>query len=164
MLQPPGWGRLTSEPVILFATDQRFLWIGYDGTGGYGAPTVVHDGSVGAVQYGRYQLFAAVRNRVGEPFGGFGFLGLSTSNYEKLPPSVQPAAWSMADSPGARAAMEAAFGEMASRMLDHYFVRSEVAETWPWVVIYGFPMWTPLLEQMADFVGQRAAATDDGTL
>lgn len=53
---------------------------------------------------------------------------------------------------------------MASQMLNHHFVRSEVAEVWPWVLIYGFPTRTPLLEQMADFVGQRAAISDEGPL
>jgi hypothetical protein len=142
---------LTTHPVILFATDQRLIWTMFDGTAQYRAVPAGTMFEYGSIDFGRYEALGAIpgRGRTGR-WGGLGYLGLSPSDWTALPPNLRQAAWA---TPVAFEAAERIFGTTGPRFLQ--LVTQEVAEVLAPIVMFGFPTWTPLVEQLARAVDSR---------
>ncbi|MGH8935184.1 MAG: hypothetical protein ACRDXD_02770 [Acidimicrobiia bacterium] len=132
--------------VIMFATNERLLWAGYDGQSTYRPMPLGPDGRVRGVRYGRFRTFYGFP---AQGRGGFGFLLLSSQDASSLEKGTQGAltsidrflSWAERTlGPGAGLALQPTIS-------DHPTAR--------YIQMFGFPMWTPFTDSLISLVNER---------
>lgn len=132
--------------VIMFATDLRVLWAGFDGSGEY-RPLPFNSGKlVHGVRYGSFRTFHTFR---GPDRGGFGFLLLSKADMAALDDAVRTSITPVGHFLNW---VDQTLGPGAGLVLEPVI---SVHPATTHVQMFVFPMWTPITESLITLINNR---------
>jgi len=146
-----------AKPVVLYATTERVLWAGVDGSELYRPVSLGDDGHVRWINYGAFLDFVAASAEEGPrgpiPSSGFGFIALSADQAAELPTGV---AEGLASAGELRIwAMEVTGSDQETARLVEL---TRIVSGAEFFQFFSFPVWGPPAEDLVKEVCRQNAA------